>query len=152
MIQVRYVKECPLRDAGPSWLLLIHQLPAKPAYARVKVWRRLQALGAAKPQAQQVALGVLRATPATEGLISKAILATMRGKFLVNVGRGSLVDEKALYEALRDGDAGGAAADHRDAPAAAQRTLHVAGQVVGVLAGDDAGHGLLGRTDTATGP
>ena len=34
------------RDAGSSWLLLIHQLPAKPAYARVKVWRRLQALGA----------------------------------------------------------------------------------------------------------
>jgi hypothetical protein len=29
-----------------SWLLLIHQMPAKPAYARVKVWRRLQALGA----------------------------------------------------------------------------------------------------------
>jgi hypothetical protein len=33
--------------AGPDrWLLLIHQLPAKPAYFRVKVWRRLQALGA----------------------------------------------------------------------------------------------------------
>jgi hypothetical protein len=32
---------------GPDrWLLLIHQLPAKPAYFRVKVWRRLQALGA----------------------------------------------------------------------------------------------------------
>ena len=30
----------------PPWLLLIHQLPAKPAYSRVKVWRRLQALGA----------------------------------------------------------------------------------------------------------
>ena len=28
------------------WLLLLHQLPAKPAYARVKLWRRLQALGA----------------------------------------------------------------------------------------------------------
>jgi hypothetical protein len=28
------------------WLLLIHQLPAKPAYLRVKVWRRLQTLGA----------------------------------------------------------------------------------------------------------
>jgi hypothetical protein len=27
------------------WLLLIHQLPAKPAYFRVKIWRRLQALG-----------------------------------------------------------------------------------------------------------
>jgi hypothetical protein len=29
-----------------SWLLLIHQIPPKPAYLRVKVWRRLQALGA----------------------------------------------------------------------------------------------------------
>jgi hypothetical protein len=28
------------------WLLLIHQFPAKPAYQRVKVWRRLQNLGA----------------------------------------------------------------------------------------------------------
>jgi hypothetical protein len=32
--------EPPLR-----WLLLIHQLPPKPAYFRVKVWRQLQALG-----------------------------------------------------------------------------------------------------------
>jgi hypothetical protein len=31
---------------GDRWFLLIHQLPAKPAYLRVKVWRRLQALGA----------------------------------------------------------------------------------------------------------
>jgi hypothetical protein len=31
---------------GAQWLLLIHQLPAKPAYLRVKIWRRLQALGA----------------------------------------------------------------------------------------------------------
>jgi len=31
---------------GSSWLVLIHQLPPKPPYLRVKVWRRLQALGA----------------------------------------------------------------------------------------------------------
>ncbi|MFX5998969.1 Chromate resistance protein ChrB, partial [Acinetobacter baumannii] len=31
---------------GPRWLLLIHQLPTKPAYFRVKIWRRLQSLGA----------------------------------------------------------------------------------------------------------
>lgn len=31
---------------GAPWLLLIHQLPPKPSYLRVKVWRRLQALGA----------------------------------------------------------------------------------------------------------
>jgi hypothetical protein len=29
-----------------SWLLLIHQIPPKPAYFRVKIWRRLQSLGA----------------------------------------------------------------------------------------------------------
>jgi hypothetical protein len=28
------------------WLLLIHQLPRQPAYLRVKIWRRLQAMGA----------------------------------------------------------------------------------------------------------
>jgi hypothetical protein len=28
------------------WLLLIHQIPAQPSYLRVKVWRRLQAIGA----------------------------------------------------------------------------------------------------------
>ena len=29
-----------------TWLLLIHQLPPQPAYLRVKIWRRLQAMGA----------------------------------------------------------------------------------------------------------
>ncbi len=34
-------------DAGATpWLVLIHQLPPKPPYLRVKVWRRLQGLGA----------------------------------------------------------------------------------------------------------
>ena len=28
------------------WLLLVHQLPAQPAYARVKIWRHLQDVGA----------------------------------------------------------------------------------------------------------
>src|SRR6476659_11095690 len=34
------------RTLAHSWLLLIHQLPAKPAYLRVKIWRRLQSMGA----------------------------------------------------------------------------------------------------------
>src|SRR5712671_2623156 len=34
------------RTLSLSWLLLIHQLPAKPAYLRVKIWRRLQGIGA----------------------------------------------------------------------------------------------------------
>src|SRR5437899_649458 len=36
----------PQRTLAQSWLLLIHQLPAKPAYLRVKIWRRLQGIGA----------------------------------------------------------------------------------------------------------
>jgi hypothetical protein len=32
--------------SGDRWLMLVHQLPAKPAYLRVKIWRRLQDLGA----------------------------------------------------------------------------------------------------------
>src|SRR5262249_46153390 len=36
-------RQAPVAD---RWMLLIHQLPAKPAYLRVKIWRRLQALGA----------------------------------------------------------------------------------------------------------
>ncbi len=31
---------------APRWVLLIHQIPPKPDYFRVKVWRRLQRLGA----------------------------------------------------------------------------------------------------------
>jgi hypothetical protein len=34
----------PAREAG--WLLLIHQIPPKPNYFRVKIWRHLQKLGA----------------------------------------------------------------------------------------------------------
>lgn len=34
----------PAESANP-WLVLIHQIPPRPAYLRVKVWRRLQALG-----------------------------------------------------------------------------------------------------------
>src|SRR5215472_13103375 len=39
-------RETRVATLPARWLLLIHQLPAKPAYLRVKIWRRLQALGA----------------------------------------------------------------------------------------------------------
>src|SRR3954466_12056885 len=38
--------ETQVQAEAARWLLLIHQLPTRPAYFRVKVWRRLQALGA----------------------------------------------------------------------------------------------------------
>jgi len=35
-----------MHDSEGRWLLLIHQIPPKPDYFRVKIWRRLQRLGA----------------------------------------------------------------------------------------------------------
>ncbi len=46
------------------WLLLILQLPAQPSCRRVKIWRRLQALGAA---AATDALDALQASDQTPG-------------------------------------------------------------------------------------
>ncbi|HET7881782.1 MAG TPA: chromate resistance protein ChrB domain-containing protein [Acetobacteraceae bacterium] len=74
-------------DEPAAWLLLLHQLPARPAYTRVKLWRRLQALGAiavknavyalpAGPQAQEDFEWVLKeiGEGGGEGLIVEARL------------------------------------------------------------------------------
>jgi len=53
----------------------------------------------------------LPATPETENLISKEMLHRMQGKFLVNMGRGSIVNEEGLYKALQEGILKGAAID-----------------------------------------
>src|SRR5262245_39855764 len=45
--QTAAVTKQPADDVkSESWLLLMHQIPPKPGYLRVKIWRRLQALGA----------------------------------------------------------------------------------------------------------
>ena len=50
--------------------------------------------------------------PETRGLVDARRLALMkRDAFLINVGRGPVADENALYAALRDGTIGGAALD-----------------------------------------
>lgn len=96
----------------------------------------------------------LPSSPETKGLIGKELLARMRPHaLLVNVGRGEVVDEAALVEALSAGTIAGAALDVRatepPTPGALEAmdnvilTPHVAGitresqdKVVSVLAAD----------------
>jgi len=59
-----------------------------------------------------VLLVALPLTTETRGLIGATELALLpRGAVLVNVGRGAIVDEEALYTALRDGALGAAGID-----------------------------------------
>ena len=59
-----------------------------------------------------IVIASLPETSETFNLLTKERLGLMKeGALLINVGRGSLLDEDALYEALRDGKLGGAALD-----------------------------------------
>lgn len=50
-------------------------------------------------------------TDDTRGLIDVDALKNMKDKFLVNISRGEIIDEKALFDALKDGTLAGAAID-----------------------------------------
>ena len=68
-------------------------------------------LHAALGEADYVAV-TLPGTPETQRLLdAEAIAAIKQGAYFVNVGRGSVVDEAALVEALQDGHLSGAALD-----------------------------------------
>ena len=68
-------------------------------------------LRSALSEADYVAV-TLPGTPETQRLLdAEAIAAIKQGAYFVNVGRGSVVDEAALVEALQDGHLSGAALD-----------------------------------------
>jgi phosphoglycerate dehydrogenase-like enzyme len=56
-------------------------------------------------------IDVLPSTPDTELFFGKAEFEAMRGHWFINIGRGRTVEEKALYDALKDGTLAGAGID-----------------------------------------
>jgi phosphoglycerate dehydrogenase-like enzyme len=82
-----------------------------PAKAEAVGLRYLPALSDVLQQADVISLH-LRYSPDTERLIGAKELALMRPTALfINTARGQLVDQQALYEALRDGTIAGAGLD-----------------------------------------
>lgn len=99
-------------DKAPSeqpWLLLIHQLPTKPAYFRVKIWRRLQGIGAVAVKSSVYALPANAETQEDFQWLVKEIVAG-GGEAMVCEAR--LVDGltdaqvRALFNTARDTDYG----------------------------------------------
>ena len=71
---------------------------------------RVDALASLVGDADWIVL-VIPSTPATRGLVSRDVLSHCRGAVLLNAGRGAVVDEAALPDALDDGWLRGAALD-----------------------------------------
>ncbi len=77
------------------WLLLIHQLPAKPAYLRVKTWRRLQSIGAVAIK------NAVYALPATEQ--TQEDLEWLRRE-IQQAGGEAVICEARLIDGLTDAE------------------------------------------------
>lgn len=94
-------------SAEQRWLLLIHQLPSKPAYFRVKVWRRLQGIGAVAVKSTVYALPANAETQEDFEWLLKEIIEG-GGEAMVCEAR--LIDglsdaqARALFDAARDED------------------------------------------------
>jgi hypothetical protein len=99
------------------WLLLIHQLPTKPAYFRVKIWRRLQGIGAVAVKNTVYALPANAETQEDFEWLLKEIVDG-GGEAMVCEAR--LVDGlsdaqvRALFDAARDADYAEIAREARD--------------------------------------
>jgi hypothetical protein len=95
-------------DEKPTrWLLLIHQLPAKPAYLRVKIWRRLADIGAV---AIKNAVNVLPAGEQTQEDFEWLLREIVEGGGEAMICEARLVDGltdaevRALFDSARDAD------------------------------------------------
>lgn len=81
------------KTSGAGWLILVHQLPAKPAYQRVKIWRKLQDAGAV---ALKNSVYVLPLTGESRAAFADILDEIERG------GGDGLVHEAILVAGMRD--------------------------------------------------
>ncbi|WP_339711340.1 chromate resistance protein ChrB domain-containing protein [uncultured Sphingosinicella sp.] len=105
--------------ASEHWLALLHQLPAKPPYLRVKIWRRLQVIGAVplknavhvlpRQEENEAAFRELLAEIVSSG--GEAVLIDAR-----MIEGQSDADLRGLFDASRD-------ADYNELTQAARRLL-----------------------------
>jgi hypothetical protein len=130
-----------MSEAAPRperWLLLMHQLPANPAYFRVKIWRRLQGLGAVAIKSSVYALPHSAETLEDFSWLSKEIA---EGGGEAVVCEACLLDgltdaaARALFDKARNEDYEAIAQEGRTLAAAlaeddtAQRRLEIKGQL-----------------------
>lgn len=90
-----------------GWLVLLHQLPAQPPYLRVKVWRRLQAIGAASLKNAVHALPQRPDTRRAFETLLEDIVANGGEAVLIEarlLAGQSDVELRALFDAARDAD------------------------------------------------
>ena len=98
------------------WLLLIHQLPSKPSYFRVKIWRRLQGLGAVGVKS---AVYALPANAETQEDFEWLLKEIVEGGGEAMVCEARLIDglsdaqTRAMFDAARNADYEEIAADAR---------------------------------------
>lgn len=92
---------------GLTWLLLMHQIPPKPSYSRVKVWRRLQRLGAVAVKNSVYALPAGEQAQEDFQWLSKEVTAEggdaflLEARFLNGIHDDQLV---ALFHEARNAD------------------------------------------------
>lgn len=95
------------RSDTSVWLALLHQLPARPPYLRVKIWRRLQAIGAVPIKN---AVHMLPRSPENE-----AAFRALLEEIVDSGGEATLIDAsllagqadadvRALFDTARDAD------------------------------------------------
>ena len=113
-----------VRPVLPRWLVLIHQIPPRPSYLRVKVGRRLQALGAVAVKNSVYVLP--RSDQSREDFqwVRREILAG-HGEATIAEARflegHSDTDVEALFRAAREADYSSLAREARDLERAVAR-------------------------------